>query len=163
MSMTRRKRLQHAEKFFAMAQDFQEMGYYADAAHYYRKSIKMFPTPEAYTHLGWAHSFLGDYDRAIEFCKVAIALDPDYGNPYNDIGAYYLEMGEADKAIPYLRRAARARRYDQHHFAHFNLGRAWERKRNFDKAVTEYRRALELSPEYEPAKSAYFRLIRMTN
>ncbi|MEW5702207.1 MAG: tetratricopeptide repeat protein [Candidatus Zixiibacteriota bacterium] len=163
MSMTRRKRLQYAEKFFAMAQDFQDMGFYADAAHYYRKSIRMYPTPEAYTHLGWAHSFLGDYDQAIEYCKVAISLDPDYGNPYNDIGAYLLEKGEIDRAIPYLRRAAKARRYDQHHFAHFNLGRAWERKHNLDKAAAEYKRAHELSPEYEPAKNAYYRLVRMMN
>ena len=163
MSMTRRKRLQYAEKFFAMALDFQDMGFYADAAHYFRKSIKMYPTPEAYTHLGWTYSFLGDFDQAIEFCKVAITLDPDYGNPYNDIGAYLIEKGDVDRAIPYLRRAVRARRYDQHHFAHFNLGRAWERKSNFDRATAEYKRALDLVPDYEPAKNAYFRLVRMAN
>jgi len=163
MSMTRRKRLQYAEKFFVMAQDFQDLGYYTDAVHYYQKSIRMYPTPEAYTHLAWAFSFLGEYDQAIEFCKVAISLDPDYGNPYNDIGAYLLEKGDTDQAIPYLRRAARARRYDQHHYAHFNLGRAWERKHQFDKAMTEYKRAVEMAPDYEPAKNAYHRLIRMMN
>ena len=108
MSMTRRKRMQYAEKFLVMGHDFQGMGFYRDAAHYYRKSIKMFPTPEAYTYLGWIHSFMGDFVQAIEYCKIAITLDPDFGNAYNDIGAYLLEMGEVDRAIPYLRRAARA-------------------------------------------------------
>ncbi|MBI3871841.1 MAG: tetratricopeptide repeat protein [candidate division Zixibacteria bacterium] len=163
MSMTRRKRLQNAERFFVMAHDFQNLGFYVDAAHYYKKSIRMYPTPEAYTHLAWAHSFLGEYDQAIEFCKVAISLDPDYGNPYNDIGAYMLEKGQIDAAIPYLRRAAKARRYDQPHFAHYNLGRAWERKHQMDKALGEYKRSWEISPDYEPARMAYFRLVRLTN
>ena len=77
MSMTRRKRLQRAEKYFAMALDFMELDFFKDAAIYFRKSIKMFPTAEAYTYLGWAYSLLGDYDQAIEYCKVAISLDPD--------------------------------------------------------------------------------------
>ncbi|MEW5874056.1 MAG: tetratricopeptide repeat protein [Candidatus Zixiibacteriota bacterium] len=163
MSMTRRKRMQYAEKFLVMGHDFQTMGFYRDAAHYFRKSIKMYPTPEAYTYLGWIHSFMGDYTQAIEFCKIAISLDPEYGNAYNDIGAYLMEMGEVDQAIPYLRRAAKARRYDKNHFAHYNLGRAWENKREYSKAVSEYRRALELYPEYEPARMAFYKLVRMMN
>ena len=163
MSMTRRKRIQYAEKYLAMGHDFQGMGFYRDAAHYYRKSIKMYPTPEAYTYLGWIQSFLGNFIQAIEYCKIAIELDPDYGNAYNDIGAYLLELGEADESIKYLRRAAKARRYGRQHFAHYNLGRAWERKREFSKAITSYKRALDMQPEYEPAKMAYYKLVRMMN
>jgi tetratricopeptide (TPR) repeat protein len=161
--MTRRKRLQNAEKFLVMGHDFQTSGFYRDAAHYYRKSIKMYPTAEAYTYLAWVHSFTGDFAQAIEYCKVAISLDPDFGNAYNDIGAYMLELGDVDQAIPYLARAAKTRRYDKPHFAHYNLGRAWERKRDFSKAMVEYKRALDLSPEYEPAKMSYFKLVRLMN
>ena len=163
MSMTRRKRLQHAEKYFAMALDFMELDYYEDAAYYFRKSIKMYPTAEAYTYLGWAHSLIGEYDQAIDYCKVAISLDPDYGNPYNDIGSYLMDQGQIDEAIPYLRRATRSRRYDPKYYAHFNLGRAWERKHDFERAVSEYKRALDLNPDYQPAKDAYYKLLRMMN
>ena len=163
MSMTRRKRLQYAEKYFAMALDFMDLDYHTDAAHYFRKSIKMYPTAEAYTYLGWALSMTGDYKQAIEFCKVAISLDPDYGNPYNDIGAYLIEQNQIDEAIGYLRRATRSRRYDPKHFAHFNLGRAWERKYDFTRAAHEYKRALDLDPEYQPAKDAYYKIVRMMN
>ncbi|NIO09761.1 MAG: tetratricopeptide repeat protein, partial [Deltaproteobacteria bacterium] len=46
-----------------------------------------FPTAEAYTFLGWTYSFMGQLNEAIEECQRAITLDPDFGNPYNDIGA----------------------------------------------------------------------------
>lgn len=163
MSMTRRKRLQYAEKYLVMGHDFQGMGFYRDAEYYYRKSIKMFPTAAAYTYLGWIQSFLGDFVQAIEFCKIAIEIDPDYGNAYNDIGAYFLEMGEADSAIPYLRRAAKTAHYTRREFAHYNLGRAWESKNEYDKAASSYKRALDVDPEYEPAKMAYYKLIRRMN
>ena len=32
-------------------------------------------------------------EEAIAECEKAIALDPDYGNPCNDIGVYLIELG----------------------------------------------------------------------
>ena len=58
-----------------------------------------------YTFRGWAVSFLGDLDAAIEDCKRAIRIDPDFGNPYNDIGAYLIEQEEWEEAIPWLEKA----------------------------------------------------------
>ena len=67
-----------------MAQDFET------AIRLYQASIKVFPTAEAYTFLGWAYSFQGEYDRAVTECPAAIAVDSTSGNPYNDIGSYLL-------------------------------------------------------------------------
>ena len=47
----------------------------------------------------------GRLEEAIEECHKAIAVDPTFGNPYNDIGAYLIEMGRLDEAIPWLERA----------------------------------------------------------
>ena len=54
-------------------------GHLNDAIELYRKSISIFPTAEAYTFLGWTYSFKGDFDAAIEECKRAIEIDPDFG------------------------------------------------------------------------------------
>ena len=89
----------------------------------YTKSIEICPTAEAYTFRGWARSFEKDYAAAIEDCHRAIDLDPEFGNPYNDIGAYYVEQGEPDEAIPWLRMALKAKRYESYCFPQFNLGR----------------------------------------
>ena len=40
---------------------------------------------------------MGKLDEAIEECYKAIDRDPDFGNPYNDIGAYLIEKGQLDK------------------------------------------------------------------
>ena len=77
------------------AHAYQQMGYalhqageYADAAALYRRSIEIHPTAEAHTYLGWSLSLLGKLDDAIAECKKAIAVDPEFANPYNDIGTY---------------------------------------------------------------------------
>lgn len=37
---------------------------------------------------------------------------PDFGNPYNDIGAYLIEKGDFDEAIVWFQKAMQARRYE---------------------------------------------------
>ena len=54
---------------------------------------------------------MGRYDVAIEEAKRAIDLDPKYGNPYNDIGVYLIELGRWDESIPWLQKAMAATRY----------------------------------------------------
>ena len=51
-----------------------------------------YPTAEAYTFLGWTYHFQGRIEDAIAECKRAIEVDPEFGNPYNDIGAYLIEL-----------------------------------------------------------------------
>lgn len=124
----------------------------------YHASIELHPTAEAYTFLGWAHSFRKDYEQALRFCREAIAVDPNFGNPYNDIGAYLIEMGRWSEAVPWLRAATRARRYASHHFPHYNLGRIHERSFEWDLAESEYRLSLRIEPRYELARAALRRI-----
>lgn len=41
-----------------------------------------------------------ELEEAIAECHKAIALDLDFGNPYNDIGVYLIEREDLDGAIP---------------------------------------------------------------
>jgi tetratricopeptide (TPR) repeat protein len=77
---------QTAAEYFQKAYELQMQGEYRQALELYSRSIAAFATAEAYTFRGWTYSFLGDYDRAITECMQAIKLDPEFGNPYNDIG-----------------------------------------------------------------------------
>ena len=60
------------------------------------------PRREAPTFLGWSLSFLQRYDGAIAECSSAIEIDPEFGNPYNDIGVYHMEQGHYHDAIMWL-------------------------------------------------------------
>ncbi|WP_410959513.1 tetratricopeptide repeat protein, partial [Salmonella sp. SAL4432] len=59
--------------------------------------------------------------------------------------------------------AMRAPRYECPFFPHFNLGRVYERKGQWLKAMGEYRAALRLNPDYELASRALHRLQAMLN
>ena len=124
----------------------------------YTQSIELCPTAEALTFRGWAKSFHHDFDGAIADCHQAIDLDPEYGNPYNDIGAYYLEMGQPEDAVPWLRMALKAKRYESFCFPHFNLGRIYEAEGRLDTALTHYRAALAENPGYGLAAKAVERV-----
>lgn len=129
-----------------------------EAVRCYSESIALWPTAEAYTFRGWAYSFQGEYARAIEECLRAIELDPEFGNPYNDIGAYLIEQGKLDDAIPWLEKASRARRYESPCFPLFNLGRVYERKQMLVKAQELYQKALLSNEGYVPAQRALQRV-----
>ncbi len=122
-----------------------------EALRLYRESIEIEPTAEAHTFLGWTYSFKGDLERAIEECKTAIRVDPDFGNPYNDIGAYLIELGRLDEAIPWLQKAMNAPRYASPQFPHMNLGRVYEKKGLHQEAAQEYEAATAIEPGYEIA------------
>lgn len=92
------------------------------AIELYTKSLALYPTAEAYTFRGWAYSFQGRLDEAIDECKKAIAVDQTFGNPYNDIGSYLVNKGKLDEAIEWLEKAKTAPRYEPRHFPYMNLG-----------------------------------------
>ncbi len=152
-----------AHELFQQAYEHQMKGELDQAASLYKESIELFPTAEAHTFLGWTYSFMGRYDEAIEECLRAIEVDPDFGNPYNDIGAYLIEKGQLDDALPWLEKATRARRYEPRGFPLMNMGRVYEAKREYRRALQCYRRALEAQPGYAAALKAKRRLQAMFN
>ena len=130
------------------------LGRYEEAVEHFRRSIDLHATPEAHTYLGWSLGQLQRYEEAIAECKHAIALDPDYGNPYNDIGVYLIELGHLDEAVPWLRQALQAERYCCYHYAYFNLGRVLMSKGQLEAARRAFVRALSYNPGYRPALEA---------
>jgi Tfp pilus assembly protein PilF len=153
-----RQRADEARELFRQAYRAQMRGDLEQAVELYTASIKLDPTAEAYTFRGWAYSFQGDYARAIEECQRAIELDPEFGNPYNDIGAYLIEQGRLLEAVPWLEKAASSPRYASPYFARFNLGRIYERLRRLGQAEDQYAQALTSNPRYEPAQRAIKRV-----
>ncbi len=154
----RKDKRQEAMEWVGKAYQLHMKGEVDKAIALYTKSIEIHATPEAYTFRGWARSFEKDYASAIEDCHRAIDLDPEFGNPYNDIGAYYVEQGEPDEAIPWLRMALKAKRYDSYCFPHFNLGRVFEAKEQLDKALEHFRQSLDENPGYALAAKAVERV-----
>lgn len=146
---------------FTKAFDLQKQGELELAAGLYKRSIEIMPTAEAHTFLGWTYSLQGRLDEAVEECKRAIAIDPDYGNPYNDIGAYLIDLGRPKEALGWLEMAANSRRYHTYHYAWYNMGRAWTALECFSSAKECFETALDIEPGYRPAEDALEKVRRV--
>ncbi len=157
--MDEEARREAAEASFRQAYEHQMKGELEEAIRLYQQSLEAHPTAEAHTFLGWTYSFQGRYDEAIAECHRAIEVDPDFGNPYNDIGAYLIELGRFEEAVPWFKKAMRARRYEPRHFPHANLGRVWAKLGRTKEAMLEFRKALEIEPNYAVARRELGRLV----
>ncbi len=126
-------------------------GLFDEASIAYQQSIDICPTAEGLTFLGWMKGIENDFISAIAFCKQAIELDPEFGNPYNDIGAYLIGMNQFEDAIGWLEKAKLAPRYDAPHFPYLNLGRLYHFQGDLQSAISQYEMVIELSPGNEEA------------
>lgn len=154
---------QQAMILFERAYKHQMQGEFADAIILYKRSLDTYPTAEAHTFLGWTYSMMERYEEAIEACKEAIEVDPTFGNPYNDIGAYLIELERWEEAIPWLEKATEAPRYEAPQFPHMNLGRVYEHLGDYEKALACYEQAIEIDPLYRTAVWAKYELLARMN
>jgi Tfp pilus assembly protein PilF len=124
------------------------------AIEIYRRSIATCPTAEAHTFLGWTYSFQGRLDEATAECLRAIEVDPDFGNPYNDIGVYLMQQGKLDEAIGWLEKAKQAPRYEPRQFPFMNLGRIYLKQGRWWDALRQLEAAVHLAPNDPQAAKA---------
>ncbi|HVN63459.1 MAG TPA: tetratricopeptide repeat protein [Candidatus Binataceae bacterium] len=160
MEADRKKR---AAELWNAALRFQMTGDLDRAVALYTESIESFPTAEAYTYRGWAYEMMGRLDAAIAECHHAIAADPSFGNPYNDIGAYLIAKGELDAAIEWLEKAKAAPRYEPRHYPSMNLGRIYAAKGMVKRAIEEFTGALARAPGDPTCESALAQLRALLN
>jgi tetratricopeptide (TPR) repeat protein len=152
-----------ARRFLERAYRAQMAGRLEEAIDLYEQSIAAWPTAEAHTFLGWVYSMQRRWDEAIAECHRAIAVDPDFGNPYNDIGAYLIELGRADEAIPWLERAKHAVRYEPRHYPHLNLSRIYAMRNDIVAAARELRAVVQIEPRHTSARRELHRLLGLLN
>jgi Tfp pilus assembly protein PilF len=152
-----------ARQRFQDAFEAQMAGDYDRAVELYLGSLALYPTAEAYTFLGWTYHFQGKIEEAIAECKRAIEIDPDFGNPYNDIGVYLIDLDRYDEAIPWLEQAMKATRYEPRHYPYFNLGRVYLAKGMINRARELFQKSLDIEPRYALARQALESVRRMVN
>ncbi len=133
------------------------------AIEHYKNSIAYCPTADSHTYLGWMYSMQNRLEEAIEECHQAIEVDPGFGNPYNDIGCYLLEMDEVDEAEEWFKKAKEATRYEPRHFPYMNLARVYMIQGHHGKALPELYHALQHEPGEETLRRQFADLLGMLN
>ena len=146
------QKLQMAMALIDDARDAQHGGDLERAIKLYEDSLEILPTAEGYTYLAWALSMEGQLDEAIGYCHRAIEIDPEFGNPYNDIGVYLMLRDQLSDAIPWLERAKVAARYEPKHYPYMNLGKIYAARGELKRAIIEFRGAVANLPEGDDAR-----------
>lgn len=147
-------RVTKAQELFQQAYELQMAQLYDEAISLYKRSIEVYPTAKAHTFLGWTYSFQERLDEAIEECHRAIEVDPDFGNPYNDIGVYLMQKGRYDEALPWLEKAKHAPRYEPRHYPYLNTGHIYWAQGEWLKALKEFEQAVKIMPNDLGARQA---------
>ena len=101
---------------------------------------------------------MGDFTKAKEFCFEAIKKDPDYGNPYNDIGSYLLSEGKIKESFSWFALAKKAKYYLNREFPYINAAKAHLMQQNYRGALNEFMEALILVPYHKELQKTVNRL-----
>jgi adenylate cyclase len=102
---------------------------------------------------GWSHALLGfvylqmrNHQKAIESGKLSVELLPNgamvhmlYGNTLNS-------AGHVDEAIAYTKKAIRLNPFPSYWY-YYNLGTCYQQKGQYEDALKEYKKALQLAPQ----------------
>jgi tetratricopeptide (TPR) repeat protein len=128
------------------ARKLQMDGEFADAILLFRRSISLHPTVDAFTFLGLTYAMMNRYQEAIDSCKMAIEVDAEFGQPYNDIGAYLIRLHQWEQAVPWLEKAINAPNYQERQNPLMHLGRIYEHQGRYRTALNYYDKALEIDP-----------------
>lgn len=135
-----------SDELWRLGLEVQRDGDIERAADLFRQSIEVHESPEAWCFLGWCHSLRGELGLAISHCRRAMMLDPEFGNAYNDMGAYLVELGRREEAARWFSRAKDARRYDTPQYPFLNLARLYIVDGRLQEALFELQVARALAP-----------------
>lgn len=147
------RRLERAREALQRGHEHVRSGNLRAALRAFEEAARMEETADALTYQAWMHSLLGDLEKAERLCLRAIRLDPDFGNPYNDIGTICVQRRDVQSAIEWFQRAKRARRYEPRHFPFVNLARLYMTLGMPHEALRELEGALSLSPESDDIRT----------
>jgi tetratricopeptide (TPR) repeat protein len=117
------------------------------------------PRAKAATHVnrGVVSIALGEHESALDDFDAAMRIHPDYGAIYLNRGNVFFIREFYDDAIAEYTKALDAE-MDEVQVAYLNRGMAHEHLAQWDAAEADYRRALEIYPEWGVAMSKLDRL-----
>src|SRR4030095_9303120 len=95
--------------------------------------------------------------EAVEAFQKAIAADPMFSWPYNNIGLLYLNQNDDEQALAWFTKAIEVN--PNHLRAIHNQGRAAHKLKRYDQAATAYSRTIAIDPSYAEAHANLGRVL----
>ena len=112
------------------------------------EAVKLDPKDaDAYYSLGFADSFLRNYDEAIMDLEAAVRLKPDYWKAFYALGNLYMNIALPEKAIEPYKEMVKQQPDDAR--GYLGLGNAYYENSRWDEASQAYTKCVEISPSDE--------------
>jgi len=119
---------------------------YRKAAELFEQALKEDPTySQAAFYLGLTYNALFDEQKAEQYYKKAIEIDPDYLEAHANYAGMLLDIGNVDEAIRQLN--AVLTRQPEHAVALTMLAQAYRFKELFPQSIEAARKAVQLTPK----------------
>ena len=138
-----------ADEFMAIASDYVLLGDYVDADKWFSEVTKEKPDdPDAWYLLGRTEYNESDYPKAIASFQHALVLRPHYIEAENNLGLAWRDLHQIDKAKAAFQAAITwqaDRPVDSQPY--LNLGTLFADASQFDQALLNLTKAVELAPE----------------
>jgi type IV pilus assembly protein PilF len=141
-----------ARAFRELGEAYMGQGQFTQALIEFKKAEQLFPK-DAYlqNNLGLAYMAKREPELAVSHFEQAIQLKPDYTPALNNLGTAYLEKEDWSAAIACFEKAARDLMYMTPHFPLTNMGFAYYKLGEYEKAVRYLQEALDISPDFPKA------------
>lgn len=118
--------------------------------------------PMLYFFLGAAYELLGDHEKSVQAYEQAVALDPDFGDAWNNLGQVRQVVGEFEKAGQAFQRALGLEDYMTPEFAAYNMANLLAEQTEYEQALVYSTRGLEKNRRYIPLYPQKAFLLRKT-
>lgn len=115
-----------------------------------------------YINRGVVYAAMDKYKEAIKDYEKAAKLDPDTGEVYVNRGNLFFLGQVYDQAISEYTKAIELK-LSKGHVAHYNRGLAYEKLGEYSKAEEDYRRALEIAPQWHHPQEKLDRVLEKIN
>ena len=112
----------------------------------YKKIAEKYPREKLpHWELGWYYLRENMYPEAIEELKIALELDPSWGDTYDDIAFAYSNMGNDEKALEYITRGISVVPGDPN--LTNSMGYIYVKMGRLDEALVKFEDALDVKPD----------------
>jgi type IV pilus biogenesis/stability protein PilW len=127
------------------------IGIYDKAIEAFQKIINEDPDNTAgYFNLACAYENTGDIDQAETLFRKVLEMDPHHLDVHNHLGLIHYQREEWDKAQKEFRLALDLVEYSE---LYYNLSLAYNKKGDFEDAVSAIMMAIDLDPDYSEARN----------
>ena len=122
-----------------------------EAKNIYQSLLKIIPShPDVLGNLGTIELQQGNIEIGIDYLKNSINKNPLQPKMISNLGNALLELGRVKESINYFERAIKLQPEGNPEI-YYNLGRAFRIAKDFDKAIHNYQKALEIDVQHIPS------------